>query len=108
MKKNNNVKFLFYFYPEKDGKYTAFSPDFEQATGGKGKYQSERLAGDLVNGLLDLKEYKHLQDPSKRKKHFDINPVDLYYQFTGERLSEEEKKGVYYKYISPRVYYISE
>lgn len=106
MKKRN--KFLFYFYPEVDGSYSAFSPDFGQSTGGKGKHQAERMAGDLVKGLLDLDEYSYLKNHKNRKKHWEIDPNRLYNEFTGEKLSERAKKGVYWKYINPRVYYIFE
>ena len=63
MKRQNRNKFLFVFYPEKDGKYSVLSPDFLSATCGEGKSHSRRMAGDLAKGLLDLEDYKHLEDP---------------------------------------------
>ena len=108
MERKSVGKFLVYFYPELDGSYSAFSPDFGQATGGSSRAQAERMAGDLVNGLLDLKEYQHLEDRKNRKKHCDVDPDKLYLEFTGEELSKEAKKGVYYKYIRPEIYYIYE
>ena len=107
MKRSNKGKFLFYFYPEKNG-FSAFSVDFCQATGGNNKYQSERMAGDLALGLLDLDEYKYLEDHRNRKRHWEVDPDELYLEFTGEELSKEAKKGVYYKYIRPQVYHICE
>ena len=106
MKRRN--KFLFYFYPEVNGSYSAFSPDFGQATGGKGKHQAERMAGDLALGLLDLDEYKYLEDHRNRKRHWEVDPDELNLEFTEEELSKEAKKGVYYKYIRPQVYHICE
>ena len=106
MERKNLGKFLFYFYPEEDGSFSAFCPDFGQATGGNNKSQAERMAGDLVNGLLDLEEYKYLEDHSNRKRHWEVDPAELYLNFTGEELKEKDKKNVYHKYIRPEVYYI--
>lgn len=108
MERKKVGKFLVYFYPEEDGKFSAFCPDFGQATGGSNRAEAERMAADLVNGLLDLKEYKHLEDSKNRKKYCDVDPDKLYLEFTGEELSEKDKKDVYHKYIRPEVYYIYE
>ena len=108
MERKNVGKFLVYFYPELDGSYSAFSPDFGQATGGSNRSQAERMAGDLVNGLLDLEEYKYLEDHSNRKRHWEVDPDKLYFEFTGERLKNKAKERTYYKYIRSEIYYIYE
>ena len=105
--KNKN-SFLFLFYPESSGAYSAFAVDFGQATSGNTKYKAERMAGDLLNILVDLEEYTYLKDDKNRKKHWEVDPDELYYEFTGDSLSEEDRKSVYYKYIYPRAYYIKE
>ena len=66
------------------------------------------MAGDLVNGLLDLEEYKYLEDHSNRKRHWEVDPDKLYFEFTGERLKNKAKERTYYKYIRPEIYYIYE
>lgn len=106
MERKNVGKFLVYFYPEEDGSFSAFCPDFGQATGGSNRLQAERMAGDLVNGLLDLEQYGNLADHKNRKKHCDVDPDKLYFEFTGEKLNDKAKEGVYYKYIRPEVYYL--
>ena len=87
-----NEKFLFYFYPEENGSISAFCPDFGQATGGRNRIEAENMSADLLNGLVDLEEY------------YQTNPEEVYYNFTGEKLSYEQRKKAFYKYITPKLY----
>ena len=104
MKRQNRNKFLFVFYPEKDGKYSVLSPDFLSATCGEGKSHSRRMAGDLAEGLLDLEDYKHLEDPTNRKSHVGLNVKQLYYDRTGQQLNEQDVDNVFWKYVEPKLY----
>lgn len=101
MKKRNRNKFLVFFYPEKQG-YSVFAADFNTATSGKNKSEAKRMAGDLLNILWDLEEYKELLNPKNRKSHLAVNPLDLYYECTGERL--DHNKGIFYRYITPKLH----
>ena len=99
-----NEKFLFYFYPEENGSISAFCPDFGQATGGRNRIEAENMSADLLNGLVDLEEYKQLCDIKNRITHYQTNPEEVYYNFTGEKLSYEQRKKAFYKYITPKLY----
>lgn len=104
MKKRDKNKFLFFFYPEERGHYSVFSPDFYQATCGRNKSEAKRMAGDLANILWDLEEYKDLGDLKKRKTHLEVDPLDLYYECTGQELKHNEREGIFYRYVSPKLY----
>lgn len=104
MKKRNKNKFLVFFYPEANGAYSVFSPDFKQSTCGRNKSEARRMAADLLNILFDLEEYKNLRDAKNRKTHLEVDPCELYYEFTGDRLEHDDSKGVFYRYVSPKLY----
>ena len=97
-------KFLVYFYIEENGSLSAFCPDFGQATGGRNRIEAENMAADLLNGLVDLEEYKQLSDNKNRITHYQTNTEEVYYNFTGENLSSEQRKKAFYKYITPKLY----
>lgn len=104
MKKRNRNKFLVVFYPEQDKGYSVFAPDFGQSTCGKNKSEAIRMAADLLNILYDLEEYQNLRDVKNRKTHLELDPCELYYEFTGDRLEHNDSKGVFYRYVSPKLY----
>jgi uncharacterised protein family (UPF0150) len=97
-------KFLVYFYPEENGAFSCFCPDFGQATGGRNRIEAENMAADLLNCLVDLEEYRNIVESSNRINHSETNASEVYHKFTGEHLNFKQSKKAFYKYITPKLY----